>query len=42
LCVKSSIPRGRLTRGRCYDHNFLRCLTIFGEKIDVFLKNQCR
>jgi hypothetical protein len=26
---------------RCYDHNFLRFLTIFGEKIGVFLKNQC-
>jgi hypothetical protein len=30
-----------VTRGRCYDHNFLRFLTIFGEKIGVFLKNQC-
>jgi hypothetical protein len=29
------------TRGRCYDHNFLRFLPIFGEKIGVFLKNQC-
>jgi hypothetical protein len=29
------------TRGRCYDHNFLRFSTIFGEKIGVFLKNQC-
>jgi hypothetical protein len=28
-------------RGRCYDHNFLRFLPIFGEKIGVFLKNQC-
>jgi hypothetical protein len=27
--------------GRCYDHDFLRFLTIFGEKIGVFLKNQC-
>jgi hypothetical protein len=27
--------------GRCYDHNFLRFLPIFGEKIGVFLKNQC-
>jgi hypothetical protein len=27
--------------GRCYDHNFLQLLTIFGEKIGVFLKNQC-
>jgi hypothetical protein len=26
---------------RCYDHNFLRFLTIFGEKIGVFHKNQC-
>jgi hypothetical protein len=26
------------SRGRCYDHNFLR---FFGEKIGVFLKNQC-
>jgi hypothetical protein len=29
------------TRGRCYDHNFLQFLPIFGEKIVVFLKNQC-
>jgi hypothetical protein len=28
-------------RGRCYDHNFLRFLTIFSEIIGVFLKNQC-
>jgi hypothetical protein len=27
--------------GRCYDHNFLRFLTIFGETIGVFLENQC-
>jgi hypothetical protein len=26
---------------RCYDHNFLRFSTIFGEKFGVFLKNQC-
>jgi hypothetical protein len=26
------------TRGRCYDHNFLRFSTFFGEKIGVFLK----
>jgi hypothetical protein len=26
--------------GRCYDHNFLRFGTIFGEKNGVFLKNQ--
>jgi hypothetical protein len=29
------------TWDRCYDHNFLLFLTIFGEKIGVFLKNQC-
>jgi hypothetical protein len=27
--------------GRCYDHNFLRFLPIFVEKIGVFLKKQC-
>jgi hypothetical protein len=27
--------------GRCYDHNFLRFLTISCDKIGVFLKNQC-
>jgi hypothetical protein len=26
---------------RCYDHNFLRFLPIFGKKIGVFLRNQC-
>jgi hypothetical protein len=26
---------------RCYDLDFLRFFTIFGEKIGVFLKNQC-
>jgi hypothetical protein len=31
----------QMTRGRCYDHNFQRCSTIFGEKNGVFLKNQC-
>jgi hypothetical protein len=30
-----------MTWGRCYDHNFRRFLPIFGEKIGVFLKNQC-
>jgi hypothetical protein len=30
-----------VSRGRCYDHNFLRFSPIFGEKIGVFLKNQC-
>jgi hypothetical protein len=29
------------TRGRCYAHNFLRFLPIFGEKNGVFLKIQC-
>jgi hypothetical protein len=28
----------RVTRGRCYDHKFLRFLPIFGEKIGVFSK----
>jgi hypothetical protein len=33
-------PRG--TRGRCYDHNFLRFSQIFREKnVFFFLKNQC-
>jgi hypothetical protein len=27
--------------GRCYDHNFLRFLPIFGETIGIFLNNQC-
>jgi hypothetical protein len=36
--VKIRLPT---SRDRCYDHNFLRFLTIFGEKIGVFLKNQC-
>jgi hypothetical protein len=30
-----------VTRGRCYDHNFLRFFLIFGDKIGVFLKYQC-
>jgi hypothetical protein len=29
------------TWGRFYDHNFLRFLPIFGEKIGVFLRIQC-
>jgi hypothetical protein len=29
------------TWGRCYDHNFLRFFSIFGEKVGVFIKNQC-
>jgi hypothetical protein len=31
--------RGRVTWGRCYDHNFLQFSTIFGEKISGFFKN---
>jgi hypothetical protein len=27
--------------GQCYDQNFLRFLTIFGENIGVFVKNHC-
>jgi hypothetical protein len=33
------LQRQLSTRGRCYDHNFLRFSPIFG-KIGVFLKNQ--
>jgi hypothetical protein len=29
------------TWGRCYDLDFLRFLTTFGEKIGAFLKKQC-
>jgi hypothetical protein len=36
LCCKRDPKNVRKTRGRCYDHNFLRILTIFGEKIGVF------
>jgi hypothetical protein len=32
------VVRSNPTMGRCYDHNFLRFSTIFGEKIGVFLK----
>jgi hypothetical protein len=35
------ISKSRVTRGRCYDHNFLRFLPIFVKKFGVFLKNQC-
>jgi hypothetical protein len=39
LTTHSSARRlDHATRGRCYDHNFLRFSTIFGEKIGVFLK----
>jgi hypothetical protein len=30
--------KGRMTWGRCYDHNFLRFFPIFREKIGVFSK----
>jgi hypothetical protein len=30
----------RISWGRCYNHNFLRFLSIFGEKMAFFLKNQ--
>jgi hypothetical protein len=39
LCKKVDLKLS--TWGRYYDHNFLRFSTIFGEKIGVFLKNQC-
>jgi hypothetical protein len=29
---------GRVTRGRCYEHNFLRFSTIFGKKLAFFSK----
>jgi hypothetical protein len=47
LLCKETDRMGKFQRGlaviwgRCYDHNFLRILPIFGEKIGVFLKNQC-
>jgi hypothetical protein len=31
----------KLIWGRCYDHNFLRFLSIFCEDFGVFLKHQC-
>jgi hypothetical protein len=31
-------PQGDQNSGRCYDHNFLRCLPIFGEKMSFFSK----
>jgi hypothetical protein len=47
ICAVNIFDAGVVTRdrrigywGRCYDHNFLRFSTIFGEKNDVFLKNQ--
>jgi hypothetical protein len=39
ICPKQFHKIG--SSGQCYDHNFLRFLPIFGEKIGVFLKNQC-
>jgi hypothetical protein len=41
LIRPSYVFLGSVAWGRCYDHNFLRFATIFGEKIGVFLKNQC-
>jgi hypothetical protein len=32
---------GVFLKNQCYDHNFRRFSTIFGEKIGVSLKNQC-
>jgi hypothetical protein len=40
LFVKSCV-RVSSSRGRCYEHNFLRFLPIFDEKNGVFLINQC-
>jgi hypothetical protein len=37
----SLTERGNETWERCYDHNFMRFLPIFSDKIGVFLKNQC-
>jgi hypothetical protein len=39
----SELPTAKMSKiwGRCYDHNFLRFLTIFCKKFGVFLKNQC-
>jgi hypothetical protein len=39
--VSQTMPMARVTMGRCCDHNFLRFFPILGEKIGVFLKNQC-
>jgi hypothetical protein len=39
--ISETVFSAMVTRGRCYDHSFLRFSTIFGEKIGVFLKNQC-
>jgi hypothetical protein len=41
IIVSTHSTRGRCYNHNCYDHNFLQFLTIFGEKIGVFLKNQC-
>jgi hypothetical protein len=40
-CLLTLYDTSRVTRGLCYDHNFLRFSTLFGEKYCVFLKNQC-
>jgi hypothetical protein len=36
--IWNPLVRVRSTRGRCYDHNFLRLSPIFGETICVFLE----
>jgi hypothetical protein len=41
LQLKNITMMNRVTWSRCYDHNFRRFLPIYGEKIGVFLKNQC-
>jgi hypothetical protein len=37
-CFAPNYVQNFTTRGRCFDHNFLRFSTIFCEKIGVFLK----
>jgi hypothetical protein len=39
--LQHKVRKSNWSWGRCYDHNFLRFLPIFGEKIGVFLKKQC-
>jgi hypothetical protein len=41
LANNADTEKKSCSRDRCYDHNFLRFLTIFGEKMAFFLKNQC-
>jgi hypothetical protein len=35
--IRHALKNSDHSRDRCYDHNFLRFSTIFGEKIGVFL-----